>query len=258
MKSALFGSTPSARKATRTPLPVEIRCAAVVWVRSSASGSSSGLLGSVGQTRFDTGPGAAFDGLSRFGLGALISLSGTTAATDGSAASAAASAAGTAVANAFATCSWRKSLPPWLLARATRGAWSPFVTCTRRPASAAVAGSSECWFFSSTITCWVGPDADGAGAASATPTSPRTPVDTAVAHTSARRRPARDTHPPRQNGNGRPEEVVAHANGPNSELIHRKCKGCLWGFLLVRVRIDSTDSAGRCGRIAARSRCSVR
>jgi hypothetical protein len=112
------------------------------------------------------------------------------------------------------------------------------VTCARRPAVAALAGSSACWFFSSTITCCVGPDADGAGAASATPTSPRTPVDTAVAHTSARRRPARDTHPPRQNGNGRPEEAVAHANCREIPADTQKRQRMPMETLCHAVRID--------------------
>ena len=57
MKSGLLMSSPSAKNATLTPLPVASDCAwgvlgsskavCVVW---SASGSSRGLLGSVGHT----------------------------------------------------------------------------------------------------------------------------------------------------------------------------------------------------------------
>ncbi len=95
MKSALFGSRPSAKKATFTPAPVASAWACgvlesekAVWVVWSASGSSSGLLGSDGHVPATgvplgaVGP-AALRATVRVlaGFGSRITASGTTLAT---------------------------------------------------------------------------------------------------------------------------------------------------------------------------------
>src|ERR1700709_2407634 len=98
MKSGLFGLIASAMKATLVPLPV-VSCWAVlafgsseaVLVSCSASGSRSGLLGSVGQIAVDGGVPSRAElvlapsvALVRTGIATW--LSGMTAATAGSAA----------------------------------------------------------------------------------------------------------------------------------------------------------------------------
>src|SRR5579859_3769229 len=95
----MLGSSPSGNTAILTPLPVARSCAAGLvapgpkstFMTWSASGSSSGLLGSVGQT-----PGAAVTAsgeaptaaaiavLLAAWLGAWTTVSGTTASTAGS------------------------------------------------------------------------------------------------------------------------------------------------------------------------------
>jgi hypothetical protein len=69
MKSGLFGSRPSAKNATFTPLPVARFCACgvlasmnAVFVVCSVSGSSSGLAGSVGQVWVPDAGAGGIDG----------------------------------------------------------------------------------------------------------------------------------------------------------------------------------------------------
>ena len=151
MKSGLLTSRPSARKATFTPLPVESCCAVgvdrsveAVLVSCRASGSSSGLAGLVGQTLLETTPLTAVDVPERSGSTSLTALSGTTAATDGSARSLACSAALAVAAKALTTCSCLSVVPPDALTDCTNRAWSDVVTATRRPTLACAAGTSAC------------------------------------------------------------------------------------------------------------------
>src|SRR5947209_11680557 len=117
IKSGLSGLMPSAMYATFTPVP-STSCWAVfafgsseaVFVSAKASGSRSGLAGSVGQTALLVGfgsargrtPEATDDEPAVSGTGTWILTLGTTAATAGSAANAAAWAAVTVRDTAFA------------------------------------------------------------------------------------------------------------------------------------------------------------
>ena len=155
---------PSAKKATFTPSPVARLCACgvlgslkavcVVW---SASGSSSGLLGSVGQV---PGPGcrsapwtggarATVPGLA--GFGSVITASGTTLATALLWRSLAASPAEMRAANAFSVVNWWLTRPPERATWATSGRWSARTARTRADTRRRVAGSARCWLRSTTI-----------------------------------------------------------------------------------------------------------
>src|SRR4051794_16280667 len=109
MKSGLLMSTPSASQATLMPRPVTRLCACgvllvenAVLVSCRASGSSSGLAGSVGQTDGDTAVGVADDGAAAgAAAGLLICRSGYTAATVGSAAMSASWVLSTVAENPF-------------------------------------------------------------------------------------------------------------------------------------------------------------
>src|SRR4051794_893888 len=118
MKSGLLMSSPSAKNATFTPLPVASCCAEgvlgssnAVLVVCSASGSSSGLLGLLGQTPGTGVPlGAVAEvralGPEAAGRARRITASGTTFATALFALSFLASAADTLAENAFSTVYW--------------------------------------------------------------------------------------------------------------------------------------------------------
>ncbi len=109
MKSGLLMSIPSATNATFTPWPVASDWAWSAWMIDSASGSTSGLFGSVGQIcwpPFGT-LGVALRGPSRDappvrpGLGRWTNVSGSTRATEEFAARLARSAFDTVAANAL-------------------------------------------------------------------------------------------------------------------------------------------------------------
>ena len=125
----------------------------------SASGSSSGLLGSVGQVPATgvplgaVGPAALWARVRVLtGFGSRITASGTTLATDLLALSFAASAPETRAEKPFSTVYWWLTLPPERATWATSGACSAFTARTRAATSRRVAGSARCWLRRTTIT----------------------------------------------------------------------------------------------------------
>src|SRR5256885_5402004 len=175
MKSGFFGSRPSAIQPTVTPLPVASWCAwgrrasvNSVWVVCSASGSSSGLVGSLGQLPGSTrsgpaaGPACALIVSMSFlpsGCG-RVSRSGATAATFGSACIWATWAGDMLAANPLITEYCLTPVAPPARALLVSGACSLCVV-ERRWAAADLAGSSVCWLRSTTMTVLRSPAAGG-------------------------------------------------------------------------------------------------
>ena len=131
MKSGLLMSMPSAMKATLTPVPSTMVCACgtevsenAVFVTCSASGSSSGLAGSLGQTELSGTTVAALTAvwIACFCNDPKVNVrSGTTAATDGSEARPAACAGVTVAENALIELKLCTLRTPARFARAISG-----------------------------------------------------------------------------------------------------------------------------------------
>src|SRR5690348_15582581 len=160
MKSGLLMSIPSATNATLTPWPVASDAAWSAWMIDSASGSTMGLDGLVGQIcwpPFGT-VGDALRGPRRDsppvipGFGRWTNVSGRTCATAEFAASLARSVFDTVAAKALTVLYVRVTLPPELRTDACSELWFCWIAPCRAERWPRVGGRFAYWLRIRTIT----------------------------------------------------------------------------------------------------------